>query len=157
MYTHAATTKQKHAPTVTQTEIFVHPAESWGLSTYLWLHCRKQTLICWWSYYVVMKHCSFTEAVQYFLNCWLKYSKFKFFIKKRKTKEWDQSPTQLCTKRCHLQDQRTQCVSIYNFLMLKTWLWKAKSFQTDGIWHKNQWIVCILKIYILNTSVASVE
>lgn len=73
----------------------------------------------------------------FFLNCWLTYNKFKFFIKKRKTKEWDQSPTQLCSKSCHLQDQRTQCVSIYNFLMLETWLWKAKSFQTDGIWHKS--------------------
>lgn len=133
---------------VTRTEIFVlvHPAESWGLSKYLWLHCRKQTLICWWSYYVVMKHCSFTESVRHFFflfDCWLKCSTFKFFIKKQKTKEWDQSPTKLCSKSCHLQDQRTQYVSIYNFFMLKTWLWKAKSLQTDGIRPGNQWIVCI--------------
>lgn len=47
-------------------------------------------LICWWSYYAVMKYCSFTKAVQYFFNHWLKYSKFKFFIKKWETKEWDQ-------------------------------------------------------------------
>lgn len=154
--TTAATTDQKRSSGVSDRDLCTSCREL-GLSTYLWLHCRKQTLICWWSYYVAVKHCSFTEAVQYFLNCWLKYSKFKFFIKKRKTKEWDQSPTQLCSKSCHLQDQRTQRVSVYKFLMPNTWLWKAKSFQTDGIWHKNQWIVCILKIYTLNTSVASVE
>lgn len=34
----------------------------------------------------------------FFFNCWLKYSIFKFFIKKRKTKEWDQSPTLFCSK-----------------------------------------------------------
>lgn len=85
--TTTATTKEEHGPKVTRTEIFVHPAESWGLSTYLWLYFRKQTLICWWSYYVVMKHRSFTEVVQYFFNHWLKYSKFKFFIRKQKTKE----------------------------------------------------------------------
>jgi hypothetical protein len=76
---------------VAGTEIVVHPAESWGLSTYLWLHCRKQTLICWWSYYVVMKHYAFHWGYTIFFNYWLKYSKSKFFIKNGKTKEWAQS------------------------------------------------------------------
>lgn len=97
-------------------------------------------LLC--SYEALLFH--WVCAAFFFLfDCWLKCSTFKFFIKKQKTKEWDQSPTKLCSKSCHLQDQRTQYVSIYNFFMLKTWLWKAKSLQTDGIRHGNQWIVCI--------------
>lgn len=62
-----------------------------------------------------------------FFNHWLKYSKFKFFMKKMGNQRMRSTPTQLCSKCCRLQDQRTQYVFIYNFVMLKTWLWKAKS------------------------------